>query len=103
MKYCRFEVNGQGQYGLVEAVAGAETITRLLLKSPEQVGGDMEDMPSKRMDHLALAEAKLLAPVQPSKIVCVGRNYREHAGSKELKNQTSGGGVDVHVRATGTR
>ena len=23
--------------------------------------------------------AKLLAPVQPSKIVCVGRNYREHA------------------------
>jgi len=85
MKYCRFEVNGQGQYGLVEAVAGAETITRLLLKSPEQVGGDMEDMPSKRMDHLALAEAKLLAPVQPSKIVCVGRNYREHAA--ELGNE----------------
>lgn len=26
-----------------------------------------------------LAEAKLLAPVQPSKILCVGRNYAEHA------------------------
>jgi 2-keto-4-pentenoate hydratase/2-oxohepta-3-ene-1,7-dioic acid hydratase in catechol pathway len=26
-----------------------------------------------------LAEAALLAPVRPSKIVCVGRNYREHA------------------------
>jgi len=28
---------------------------------------------------LALDEVKLLAPVAPSKIVCVGRNYREHA------------------------
>jgi len=28
---------------------------------------------------LLLAEVKFLAPVAPSKIVCVGRNYREHA------------------------
>lgn len=33
---------------------------------------------------LPLAEARLLAPVAPSKIVCVGRNYREHAA--ELGN-----------------
>jgi 2-keto-4-pentenoate hydratase/2-oxohepta-3-ene-1,7-dioic acid hydratase in catechol pathway len=26
-----------------------------------------------------VAEARLLAPVEPTKIVCVGRNYREHA------------------------
>jgi 2-keto-4-pentenoate hydratase/2-oxohepta-3-ene-1,7-dioic acid hydratase in catechol pathway len=31
-----------------------------------------------------LSEAKLMTPVVPSKIVCVGRNYREHA--KELGN-----------------
>ena len=37
------------------------------------------------MDHLALAEATLLPPVCPSKIVCVGRNYREHAA--ELGNE----------------
>jgi len=79
MKYCGFELNGQSQYGLVETVAGAEQITRLLLKPPEQDGDDIEDLPSKRMDHIALAEAKLLVPVRPSKIVCVGRNYREHA------------------------
>jgi 2-keto-4-pentenoate hydratase/2-oxohepta-3-ene-1,7-dioic acid hydratase in catechol pathway len=79
MKYCRFEIDGQAHYGLVEAVAGAEQITRLLLRPPEEVGGDMEDLPSKRMDHLAFGEARLLAPVRPSKIVCVGRNYREHA------------------------
>lgn len=32
-----------------------------------------------------LSNAKLLAPVTPSKIVCIGRNYREHA--KELGNE----------------
>jgi 2-keto-4-pentenoate hydratase/2-oxohepta-3-ene-1,7-dioic acid hydratase in catechol pathway len=31
-----------------------------------------------------LEEARLLAPVEPSKVVCVGRNYREHAA--ELGN-----------------
>ena len=34
---------------------------------------------------LALKDVKLLAPVAPSKIVCVGRNYREHAA--ELGNK----------------
>ena len=85
MKYCRFQLNGQAHYGLVESVAGTEQITRLLLSPPEDVGGDMEDLASKRMDHIVLAEAKLLAPVRPSKIVCVGRNYREHAA--ELGNE----------------
>lgn len=37
-----------------------------------------------RATTLALEEVKLLAPVAPSKIVCVGRNYREHAA--ELGN-----------------
>jgi 2-keto-4-pentenoate hydratase/2-oxohepta-3-ene-1,7-dioic acid hydratase in catechol pathway len=32
-----------------------------------------------------LADVTLLAPVEPSKIVCVGRNYRAHA--KELGNE----------------
>ena len=34
---------------------------------------------------LALDQVKLLAPVVPSKVVCVGRNYREHAA--ELGNK----------------
>src|ERR1700674_4472263 len=85
MKYCAFDLNGKSQYGLVETIAGAEHITRLLLKPPEQDGGDIEDLPSKRMDPLALAGAKLLVPVRPSKIVCVGRNYREHAA--ELQHE----------------
>jgi 2-keto-4-pentenoate hydratase/2-oxohepta-3-ene-1,7-dioic acid hydratase in catechol pathway len=85
MKYCRFQLNGQPHYGLVESLPGQEEITRLLLSPPEQVGGDMEDSPSRRMDRLSLTEAMLLAPVHPSKIVCVGRNYREHA--VELGNE----------------
>ena len=34
---------------------------------------------------IALDQVKLLAPVTPSKVVCVGRNYREHAA--ELGNK----------------
>jgi 2-keto-4-pentenoate hydratase/2-oxohepta-3-ene-1,7-dioic acid hydratase in catechol pathway len=85
MKYCVFELDGERHYGLVENVAGTETITRLLLNHAAEIYGDIEDLPSKRMDHLVLAEAKLLVPVHPSKIVCVGRNYREHAA--ELGNE----------------
>jgi 2-keto-4-pentenoate hydratase/2-oxohepta-3-ene-1,7-dioic acid hydratase in catechol pathway len=82
MKFCRFQINDQPQYGLVESVAGHEVITRLLLREPS---ADLEDLPSKRTDPLPLNEAVLLPPVNPSKIVCVGRNYREHAA--ELGNQ----------------
>jgi 2-keto-4-pentenoate hydratase/2-oxohepta-3-ene-1,7-dioic acid hydratase in catechol pathway len=79
MKYCRFYLDGNAQYGLVESVAGSDAITRLLLTAPEEGDGDMEDLPSKRMAQIPLQSAQLLAPVRPSKIVCIGRNYREHA------------------------
>ena len=85
MKYCRFRLDGQDSYGLVELVMGKEVITRVLASAPEQAGGELEDLPSKRMSPLALADAALLPPVRPSKIVCVGRNYREHAA--ELGNE----------------
>ncbi len=85
MKYCRFQMNDQPHYGLVESVAGLQQITRLFLSSPQDAGGDLEDVPTRRMDHIALVEARLLPPVCPSKIVCVGRNYREHAA--ELGNE----------------
>ena len=43
-----------------------------------------DDTPVPSVEGIALSEVKLLAPVAPSKIVCVGRNYREHAA--ELGN-----------------
>jgi 2-keto-4-pentenoate hydratase/2-oxohepta-3-ene-1,7-dioic acid hydratase in catechol pathway len=85
MKYCRFRLNGQDQYGFVEAVVGRESIVRVLLTPPEESDGDVEGLRSRRIDPIALDAAELLAPVRPSKIVCVGRNYREHA--KELGNE----------------
>jgi 2-keto-4-pentenoate hydratase/2-oxohepta-3-ene-1,7-dioic acid hydratase in catechol pathway len=85
MKYCRFQMNDQVHYGLVESVAGVEQITGLLLNPPEGANGSLADLPTKRMEPLALRVATLLPPVRPSKIVCVGRNYREHA--TELGNK----------------
>src|SRR5216684_7752524 len=79
MKYCRFQHNDQVHYGLVEPVAGHDAITRLLVTPPEEAGGDVESLHTRRIDHIAFSAAQLLPPVRPSKIVCVGRNYREHA------------------------
>src|SRR5271168_439679 len=49
---------------------------------PDVRHGDLSELP---------AEAKLLPPCSPTKIVCVGRNYAEHA--KEM-------GVDVAAEPT---
>ncbi|MGA9062142.1 MAG: fumarylacetoacetate hydrolase family protein [Terracidiphilus sp.] len=82
MKYCRFLLNGQTHYGEVEDRNGELWIVDLR-EAPEEdlafrlqhgratsLSFDFEPMP--------LTAAELLAPVTPSKIVCVGRNYREH-------------------------
>ena len=84
MKYCLFNHNGSPQYGLVESVAGRETITRVFLEGAGSSLPD-EDSRTEKIAHAALDEARLLAPVSPSKIICVGRNYADHA--KELGNE----------------
>jgi 2-keto-4-pentenoate hydratase/2-oxohepta-3-ene-1,7-dioic acid hydratase in catechol pathway len=76
MKYCRFEFDGTPQFGLIETVAGREEITRTF-EFPRDKNG--LNSTTKKVSSVPLAEAVLLAPVAPSKIVCVGRNYREHA------------------------
>jgi 2-keto-4-pentenoate hydratase/2-oxohepta-3-ene-1,7-dioic acid hydratase in catechol pathway len=81
MKFCRFEQSGKVGYGLIEDVAGVATITRRLKRFPSAFA----DFNSGEAATVALASVRLLAPTQPSKIVCVGRNYREHA--KELNHE----------------
>ena len=85
MKYCRFILNNVAHFGLVETEGstGRELITRIFVSDPTARIPD-EDAASKRIDPIAVADARLLAPVVPSKIICVGRNYREHAA--ELGN-----------------
>jgi 2-keto-4-pentenoate hydratase/2-oxohepta-3-ene-1,7-dioic acid hydratase in catechol pathway len=84
MKYCRYELNNEHHYGLIEAVGGRDTITRVVLMPP---GSDaaMDELPTRRVEHIPVGEAKLLVPTLPTKIVCIGRNYREHA--KELGHE----------------
>src|SRR5579864_737679 len=85
MKYCRFQFNGQAQYGLVESVGGRDAIVRILVTAPEEADGDMESLRTRRIAAIPLEEASLLPPVRPSKIICMGRNYKEHAA--ELGNE----------------
>jgi 2-keto-4-pentenoate hydratase/2-oxohepta-3-ene-1,7-dioic acid hydratase in catechol pathway len=73
LRTCRYRHGGRDRYGLVEGPS-----VRPLSAAP-WAGGLPEGAP------VPLADVQLLAPVEPSKIVCVGRNYRAHA--KELGNE----------------
>ena len=73
MRTCRFTRKGFESHGVVE---GAEV--RALTAAPWQ--GGLPEGP-----RFPFSEITLLAPVLPSKVVCVGRNYRAHA--KELGNE----------------
>lgn len=82
MQYCRFQTEEGPQYGEV-ALRNAEWwMERVIAPPPEDrsVSRVLENFPAKPLSSLAL-----LAPVTPSKIVCVGRNYRDHAA--ELGNE----------------
>jgi 2-keto-4-pentenoate hydratase/2-oxohepta-3-ene-1,7-dioic acid hydratase in catechol pathway len=89
MRYCRFLFENQTYYGAVEDREGEQWIVRLI-EAPEEDRAfrlehgratswslDFEPMP--------LNAVELLAPVTPSKIVCVGRNYRDHV--KEMGSE----------------
>ena len=83
MKYCRFQSDFGLQYGEVIDRNGTLSIERLL-PPPEE--DPWIQFPGKsEIDPLPLESATLLPPVVPSKIVCIGRNYREHAA--ELGNE----------------
>jgi 2-keto-4-pentenoate hydratase/2-oxohepta-3-ene-1,7-dioic acid hydratase in catechol pathway len=89
MKYCRFLLDDEVLYGAVKQRDGEPWIVDLA-RAPE------EDL-AFRLTHgratalglgfepLPLSAATLLPPVTPSKIVCVGRNYRDHV--KEMGSE----------------
>ena len=76
MRFCRFLATDGAQYGLMERQAGREMVV--------PIDNPFQKDPKRSGSWVGLDEVKLLAPVMPSKLVCVGRNYREHA--KELGN-----------------
>ncbi len=79
MRIARFTLGEEPAYGVVEGDPGAEVLA--------VVDGDpLYRGVSVTGERHPLAAARLLAPVIPrSKVVCVGRNYAEHAA--ELGNE----------------
>jgi 2-keto-4-pentenoate hydratase/2-oxohepta-3-ene-1,7-dioic acid hydratase in catechol pathway len=72
MRVCRFTTaqSPTPRFGIIEGDA--------ILPLAE--GEMIESFPSPRTDKaILIADAKLIAPVAPSKVICVGRNYEEHA------------------------
>ncbi len=73
MRTCRYRLGGEERWGVIEGDR-----VRSLTGEPWS-GGLAEGRP------VPLSEVTLLAPVRPSKVVCVGRNYLAHA--RELGNE----------------
>ncbi len=86
MKYCRISTSFGPRYALIAEHDGVLWADRLLTPPEETChpeirhGGSLEAFLP-----IPLQDADLLPPVEPSKIVCIGRNYREHAA--ELGNE----------------
>src|SRR5271154_823100 len=85
MKYCRLQTKHGPQYAEVVDRGGQLWIERLIPAFEEGPASDFVDPAINLFEPLAFDDAQTLAPVAPSKIVCVGRNYREHAA--ELGNE----------------
>jgi 2-keto-4-pentenoate hydratase/2-oxohepta-3-ene-1,7-dioic acid hydratase in catechol pathway len=94
MKYCRFFFDGKIHYGLVEERGNEPWIVDLTPAPDEDLAFHLSrarasslvpDPAALDFEPMPFSAADLLPPVTPSKIVCVGRNYREHAA--ELGNQ----------------
>ncbi len=73
MRILRIEHDGRAHYARSSGEGDLE-----LLSGPPWAGGRATG------EQLPLADVRLLAPVTPSKIVCIGRNYAAHA--RELGN-----------------
>src|ERR1039458_6196023 len=89
MKYCRFLFENQTHYGAVEDRDGEPWIVDLARAPDEDLAFRLEHHRATSwsfdFEPMPLSAAELLAPVTPSKIVCVGRNYRDHV--KEMDSE----------------
>src|SRR5215475_14586633 len=87
MKYCKFlSANGTPRYANVEDRNGTLWAASLMEPPVEDLATQLAILDSPEPFEAApLSSLKLLAPVTPSKILCIGRNYKEHAA--ELGNE----------------
>ena len=74
MRICRFSVNGEVAFGVVEG-PGADPAD-LVVAALE--GHPFAPFAFTGARH-RMSDVRLLAPVLPSKVVCIGKNYADHA------------------------
>ncbi|HEY2038824.1 MAG TPA: fumarylacetoacetate hydrolase family protein [Edaphobacter sp.] len=83
MKYCKYlSPNGTSHYAFVEEKNGELWAVRPMPAPEEDLASRLKSIEIPGNDTFRatpLSGLSLLPPVTPSKILCVGRNYREHA------------------------
>jgi 2-keto-4-pentenoate hydratase/2-oxohepta-3-ene-1,7-dioic acid hydratase in catechol pathway len=88
MQYCKYIATEAGpsipRYAHVERRDGALWAVGPMQPPPEDLAARLAT-PATTMTPAPLSELQLLPPVTPSKILCIGRNYKEHA--TELGNE----------------
>ncbi len=70
--YVRFEYQNQVAYGVLEG------------ESIHELAGDLFAAARRTGRTIRLSDARLLAPVEPSKVIAVGLNYRSHLGDRPV-------------------
>ena len=85
MKVCRYQLLEFNANALGREQRPAPAYGRIAGNTVHETSGDIFGAWMESRRAWPLEQVKLLPPVTPSKIVCVGRNYREHAA--ELGNE----------------
>ena len=80
MKIVRFKYQGAVSYGTLE-----DGLVTVYDGSPFPTPDAGPAVFKATNRHIPLHEVKLLAPCQPSKVVCLGLNYRPHAAELNIK------------------
>jgi 2-keto-4-pentenoate hydratase/2-oxohepta-3-ene-1,7-dioic acid hydratase in catechol pathway len=71
-RYVRYQHSGRIAYGIVEQ------------NTVHEISGDLFGTHRRTGTTVPLAQVKLLAPVQPSKVIAVGLNYRSHLAGRPV-------------------
>jgi 2-keto-4-pentenoate hydratase/2-oxohepta-3-ene-1,7-dioic acid hydratase in catechol pathway len=87
MRYARIFTDRLPRFARIEHHDGQDWVEEMLPDFPEYESQWANQYGTEDLffEPFPLMDARLLAPVVPSKIICVGRNYRDHAA--ELGNE----------------
>jgi 2-keto-4-pentenoate hydratase/2-oxohepta-3-ene-1,7-dioic acid hydratase in catechol pathway len=70
-RYVRYTHDGATSHGVLDG------------DMVHELAGSLFDGPTRTGREVALADVRLLAPVEPGKVIAVGLNYRSHLGDRE--------------------